>query len=626
MRPTKFYLFQQLVLPGNPEKNTRNILKHIAIAKKQGCEVFVAPELAVPGYFIGDPLWETDSFLRRCELCNHLIIEASVGITVIFGSVTVDLEQVGEDGRTRKYNSLIVADHAGEGKFHRISIVHKTLMPNYREFDDSRYFYDNRKLAHVIGRETQDLINPIMINNRLKIGCMLCEDGWNDDYSINPASILAAKGADILVNISCSPYTHQKNIKRNKVFSKHACEGNVPMIYVNNVGIQNNNKNVYAFDGSSCVYDAINGLRLDIPCNTFEEYGWAVTIDNNSFGTSSRINDDIETEYRAIKYMLKNFMEQCGQERLVIGASGGMDSSLVAAIAADTIDPQNILLVNIPTKYNSKTTKDIARNLANNLGTKYKVHPIQDAVDMAEKSFELDGKVPTSFQMENMQARYRSADVLSMYAAMFNAVFTCNSNKSEMTIGYCTIGGDIMGFASPIADLYKDDGPYGVSVNKLARWYNENVKNAIPEEVFDIAPSAELSAEQTVGVGGDPLYYPYHDKLFASWVERWKRLSPVDILRYQIKGTLEHELMFEEKKIVGLDGVFPDNESFVNDLERWWKLYTGLAVAKRCLTPPTFTVSRRAFGFDQREAQMQTNLSDDPEYIFLKEHLFRNKC
>lgn len=621
-------IFQQEVIPANPEANAQKIINAVRDTlnrEDDRTELFICPEMAIPGYLLGDLPWESPDFLRRCAEAEDLIRETFQhnDIAIIFGNVVSDYINVNEDGRVRKYNAAVMV-HKGTTQY-----VYKTLMPNYREFDDSRYFYHIRNDAIVAPN------NPLRCLNYqgVKLGVMLCEDGWDGDYSIKVARHLHADGAQLFINISCSPYTIGKAQKRNRVFAEHAYNFKTPFIYVNNVGIQNNNKNVFAFDGDSCVYDC-NGKSWPIAFRLFEETLHTLEVyDGLEFNNNYALVVDTTgyAQLDAIVYMFEKFLEQCGQNKVVIGASGGVDSALVAGIAALVLPPENILLVNMPTKYNSEETKNAAEELANNIGCKYIVHPIQESVDRTFEEVSIDGKKLTPYMMENVQARDRSARVLSAYAALFGGVFTCNSNKSETTVGYATIGGDIMGWAAPIADIYKENGPFGCSVYKMCemindRWKeNNDGRQLIPDSILQMKPSAELSEEQKVH--GDPFVYKYHDRLFASWVEYWNRANPETILEKYLLGSLESYLGYNGQIVKSAsnpnDYVFENAGEFIADLEKWWNLFTGLSVAKRCLTPPTFVVSRRAFGFDNREAQLQWAYSD--RYNTLKEKIINEQ-
>ena len=202
----------------------------------------------------------------------------------------------------------------------------------------------------------------------------------------------------------------------------------------------------------------------------------------------------------------------------------------------------------------------------------------------------------TKLNFENMQARERGSGVLSAVASALNTVFSCNTNKSEMTVGYGTLYGDLAGFLCPIGDLWKHQ------VYELAHHYNTVVfkRTVIPDEIFNLPPSAELSAEQDVTKGlGDPLIYDYHDHLFSSWLEQWERKTDKDcVIAYQ-NNTIDALLGLAQGKTKKF---FPTLESFTNDLYRWWNLFQGIAAIKRVQTPPIIAISKRAYGLDYRES------------------------
>ena len=203
----------------------------------------------------------------------------------------------------------------------------------------------------------------------------------------------------------------------------------------------------------------------------------------------------------------------------------------------------------------------------------------------------------SSFLAENIQARDRSSRILAALAAAFGGGFSCNANKAETSVGYSTLYGDQAGFLAALADLWKHQ------VYDLARYMNEHIfkREVVPQATIDIVPSAELSDAQNVDEGkGDPLLYPYHDYLFRAFVERWEKATPEDILDWYVKGTLEQQIGCEKGLV---KKYFQTPKDFVADLERWWNLFSGLAVAKRIQAPPILAVSRRAYGFDHREAQ-----------------------
>ena len=584
------------------------MLVRIAEAKKAGIQLLIFPEMAIPGYLLGDE-WERAAFLRECEVCGDEIRMASAGLTVIFGNVGLDWNLKNEDGRTRKYNALFVAE---SGRFigprdGPYPFVIKTLMPNYREFDDSRYFYDTRKLACELGRPLNSLITPVVAECG-RIGAVLCEDAWDSDYDVSPLQILAEHGVDFVVNASCSPFTFNKNNKRNRVFAAAAAKIERPLIYVNTIGLQNNGKTVFTFDGASCLYDG-NGHSIE-PLAPFAEGVFDFSLPTGggqSFGAPiTPREDDVAMLFEAIRYGTARFMKTCGVERVVVGASGGIDSAVVAAIYGCILPPEQLLLVNMPSRFNSSTTISLARNLAGNLGCGYMEIPIEESVRHTRTQLsEVEVRWPqgkrklvlSEFLMENVQARDRSARVLAAVTAAFGGVFTCNANKSEMTVGYTTLYGDLGGYLANIADLWKGE------VYELGRYLNASIykRQVIPEGIFTVIPSAELSAAQAVDEGkGDPLIYPYHDCLFRVWVEDWNRVTPEEILEWYRAGILEGRIGYSGK----VSALFPLAREFVADLERWWNQYQGLGVAKRIQAPPVLAVKRRAFGFDHRESQI----------------------
>ena len=619
-------LSQTRVLPGRPRENCAQILSALDGARRDGAEIAVFPEMAIPGYLIGDE-WERAAFLRECEACGDRIRAASGGMVVVFGNVAVDWTRRNEDGRVRKYNAVFVADNgrfAGPpGTPYDFAI--KTLMPNYREFDDSRHFFDLRKLALEEHRTVEDLTRPVP-TRRLSLGCVACEDLWDTDYAVSPLQLLSAHDVDLFIAISASPFTANKDHKRARLLAAQVEKLQRPLVYVNNVGIQNNGKTVFTFDGCSRV---LAGPDRQVSCGEpFEEARVVCDVPlapGVPFGKPVEVADDgTDAILRAIDYGTRRFMELCGAERVVVGVSGGIDSALAACLYRRILPRDALLLVNMPGPFTSPTTRALAQELARNLDCTIADVPIDESVRLTRKQLEgisignadeaHPGLEVSGHVIENIQARDRSARVLAGVAAAFGGVFTCNANKSEVTVGYTTLYGDLAGYFANIADLGKTD------LYSLARHCNAPVfgREVIPGGILELRPSAELSDAQNVDEGkGDPLIYPYHDRLFASWVERWNRATPEDVLEWYSDGALEKE--------IGYDGcvseLFHDPQSFVADLERWWALYQGMGVAKRIQAPPVLAVKRRAFGFDHRESQMRPAMTQ--RYEELKAELLR---
>ncbi|ASJ20150.1 NAD(+) synthase [Brachyspira hampsonii] len=626
----KIAVSQLEIIPSMPCDNAVRIISFISKAKKENADIVIFPELCISGYMIGD-MWESEGFIKECEELGKEIIKSSNGIYVIFGNVASDKNKKNFDGRIRKYNAMFVAK---DGKLihnntTEYPFIIKSLLPNYKEFEDPRHFFSLKDLAFENNADIKEYLKPLEIEcskEKIKLGLTICEDAWSKNYLFSPMDIINSNNdVDLFINISSSPYTLVKDIKRHSMYGEIASKHNTPLVYVNNVGIQNNGKTVYTFDGGSSVYDDKGNLLLT--GKRYEEDLYFIDIDvkNKVFEKVIEIREENEYKliYDTVIYGIRKFMKSIGINKVVIGVSGGIDSALSSAMYVNAIGKDNVLLVNMPSKFNSDTTKNLAKTLSDNLGCAYMVVPIQESVDYTVNQLESspiikDGKEDhlkvSSFVIENIQARDRSSRVLSAIAASFGGVFTCNANKTETMVGYSTMYGDGAGFFACLADLWK------YQIYGLANYVNKEVfkKEIIPEGTINIVPSAELSTAQAVDEGkGDPIKYDYHDYLFKFLMESWNRAILEDILEFYISGNLEEKIGCR-KGI--LKKYFKNGADFVDDLERWWKQYMGMAISKRIQAPPILAVSRRAFGFGNREAQNRIYYT--AKYLYLKNKIF----
>ncbi|PCG19275.1 NAD(+) synthase [Brachyspira sp. G79] len=609
----KIAISQIEIIPSMPCDNTVRIISAISSAKKNNADIIVFPELCISGYMLGD-MWESKGFINECEELGEEIIKASKGIYVIFGNVASDKSKKNFDGRLRKYNALFVAKDGKliHNNINNYPFIIKSLLPNYKEFEDPRHFFSLKDLAFENNADIKEYLKPLEIEcngEKIKLGLTICEDAWSSNYSFSPMDIInSSKDVDLFINISSSPYTLVKDTKRHKMYGEIASKHNTPLVYVNNVGIQNNGKTVYTFDGGSAVYDDKGNLLLT--ANRYEDNVYYIEMDikNKSYPKPIKIqeNDEYKSIYDTVIYGIRKFTKSIGVNKIVIGVSGGIDSALSSAMYVSALGKDNVFLVNMPSKFNSNTTKDLAKTLADNLGCSYMVVPIQESVDYTVKQLESspiikDGNENylklSSFVIENIQARDRSSRVLSAIAASIGGVFTCNANKTETMVGYSTMYGDSAGFFACLADLWK------YQIYGLAKYVNEKVfgKEIIPEGTINIVPSAELSTAQAVDEGkGDPIKYDYHDYLFKFLMESWNRVILEDVLELYINDKLE-EVIGCQKGI--LNKYFKTSHDFVDDLEKWWKQFMGMGVTKRIQAPPILAVSRRSFGFGNRESQ-----------------------
>ena len=649
---------QMRVRAQNITLNLAEFREYISAARLQGAELLVCPEMCLPGYLVGDS-WERRGFLLDIMDAHSAISDMcqEAGIAVVFGSLGTDPSRNNEDGRIRKFNALFVNNKGTYAAHNELALPFfpKTLSPNYREFDDSRHYFDLRKLwaektftgnsnaQPAAQHSAQHSALPLCLVtlNGTKIGLTLCEDGWDKDYAHSPLLNLAQAGCDLLINASCSPFTEGKRKRRLELFSQKSAALKKPLLYVNCVGAQNVGKTVYGFDGSSLAFNS-KGEQIfegsffeeELAIFDFEPATGELTFvksnhhkQPNAEGkkvTAQIPHEPIFEKQRCLEHVLQCLCEEWKIARVVVGLSGGIDSALSAVIMARVLGPENVYCVNMPSRFNSQNTQNSALELATALGSPYLIAPIEPSLEVTLNQFQLFAQTSgfetlntSGVVFENMQARDRGARLLAGLASALGAVFTCNANKSETVVGYSTLYGDLAGFLCPIADLWKHE------VYAMALHYNKEIfqREVIPRAIFDVVPSAELSATQDVDKGmGDPLIYPYHDFLFRSWVEPWNRLCPRDILELYINGQVEQTIGCEQGLVAKL---FPTAASFIADLERWWNCYTGMAPFKRVQAPPIIAVSRRAFGFDHRECVGPIDFGE--KYRSLKEQLLSTK-
>ena len=608
-------LVQMEVQPGRPDLNTARILDHIRSARAGGAELVVFSEMCVPGYILGDS-WEVDALVADYAAYSEKIVAGSQGVAVLFGNVAVDAEHIGEDGRIRKYNAVYVCqdghivERPGLPESLPRGIQPKTLHPNYRFFDDDRHFYSTRKLAHAQGQSVGEWLVPFEIARRgggtFRFGVQLCEDIWCQDYTDRRAVLDTLKayhdaGAEAVFNLSASPWTWQKNAKRNRVVNEVIARSPLPFFYVNNVGAQNNGKNILVFDGDTTAYASDGEIRA-------RAEPWKEQILLVPDGVSvpppqsemAAIHDGVAAGLRHLDHILGR------KTGFLVGVSGGIDSSLVVTMLARTFGPERVFAVNMPTRFNADITQANAFRICGSLGVECISCPIQELYELISERIRKTGfaTLPgeyTGLVDENIQARIRGADVLAGLAAKCGLVFTSNANKTETALGYATLYGDVSGAVAPIADLYK------TQVFGLARYLNEELyaQEVIPWNLIngEVVPSAELSEAQDVNKGlGDPIKYGYHDALLRQFIEY--RRHPVDVLQWFLEGCLLEKLEWDERD--RFLEYFPDARTWLADLE-WVDRQLRSSYFKRVQAPPVIVLSKRAFGFDLRESQL-------PEY------------
>jgi NAD+ synthase/NAD+ synthase (glutamine-hydrolysing) len=485
---------------GDLQGNVNRMVRAAADASAAGAKLVVFPELSVNGYPPRD-LVEKPSFLDRTEQAlKRLAAEtASLPAALIAGFVGR-----AEAGCGKRATNAACVIEGGKTVF----VQHKMLLPTYDVFDEMRYFRsaESQKVWTWKGRS---------------IALTICEDAWNDKqfwerrlYKRDPVEELAAAGADMLISINASPYHMGKRALRHEIFQNTARQFRLPVVYVNQVG----GNDQLIFDGTSFVLNA-EGEPLAVAAS-FAEDLLIVDMNASPDGVShATFADECEAVYEALVMGTRDYIHKCGFERVIIGLSGGIDSSLTAAIAVESVGAKNVLGVGMPGPYSSDHSLNDARILANNLGVRFEVCSITAAYEtMLETLAPLFAGLPAGVTEENIQSRLRGMTLMALSNKLGALVLT-TGNKSELAVGYCTLYGDMCGGLAVISDVPK------TLVYQLSRVANRRLNNAIPENVFRKAPSAELRPNQK---DTDSLpEYEVLDRMLKAYVEDYE--SPPQI-------------------------------------------------------------------------------------------------
>jgi NAD+ synthase (glutamine-hydrolysing) len=455
---------------GDLDGNAQRILSFARRAADSGAEVAVFPELTLTGYPPRD-LLEKQSFLQQTEqhLAQLAADTATLNLTVICGTVT----PTGSSSGNPIYNSAAVL--AG-GKI--VFRQNKMLLPSYDVFDETRYFEPAAKQF------------PLTLGGA-PTALTICEDAWNDKqfwerrlYSRDPVEELAQTGARALISINASPYHMGKRALRREIFSTTARHFNIPVVYVNQVG----GNDQLVFDGSSFAMNAQGEVIASAA--SFEED--LVLVDTQTLIGDQHENhpDECDAVYQALVTGTRDYIRKCGFERVIIGLSGGIDSSLTAAIAVDAVGKQNVTGVGMPGPYSSEHSVSDARDLARNLGIRFEIIPIRGQYEafLSVLNPLFDGGT-SGVTEENLQSRLRGVTLMAL-SNKWGALVLTTGNKSELAVGYCTLYGDMCGGLAVISDVPK------TLVYSLSRVANQRHANAIPENVFVKPPSAELRPDQ----------------------------------------------------------------------------------------------------------------------------------
>lgn len=602
----KIALAQMNVESGKCEVNFNKMKQQIERAKADGVDIIVFPEMCISGYLLQDQFLN-DDICEDIASYNEQVKALSVGIGVIFGNLyyspIANVER-GRDGRKVRFNAAFFAYEQAwvkkvNGQLDGIYIKH--LNPDYRFFDDSRYFLSGMEVANYVYQKNDALISPFLFkkdDKTYRIGLEVCEDIWSFDYSVNVTEVYAKQNIDFLVNISSSPYTNHKEDSRHKQMKQHAkiLRENMPMIlYVNACGMQNTGKNIVLFDGDSSVYDTRGDLVFSLNDKFMEEYK---IYDFKKKDIAKRCEDKMLS---ALTQAIYEFDRQVFpfQPKWIIGLSGGIDSCVNAALLVKALGNERIVGYNMASQYNSSTTKNNARILCEHLGIAFhegSIETLQKATIDTLSAYGYEQPYDSLVE-ENIQARIRG-HLLASFASLENGVIVNNANKIEIALGYCTLYGDSIGAISPIGDLRK------VEVFALAKQLNQYFEKPVidpsllPEIqngnlTWEMPPSAELKEQQF-----DPMKWYYHDQLIQMLLD-YPTGNVERLMKSYLDGSIYDSTLGPWLTYYKLtSGV-----AFMEDLEWLLKNLYG-SVFKRIQMPPIVVFSRGAFGNDYRESQI----------------------
>ena len=529
---------------GDFEGNIGKILNAIEKAKADGSDLIVFPEVCTHGYTSQDWFQDRDVIETALKPLEQ-IIPATVGITAIVGTIRPNTET---DGR-RLFNSAAVI-HNGV----LLGFADKTLLPEYDVFDDPRYFEpsDVRKMFEIDGR---------------KIGVVVCEDFWNDKtfwkerlYDVDPADELIMQGAEIIVAVNASPYNKGKIKLRCEMVAHRAKLQKKPIVFVNVVG----GNDGIIFDGASLIADEEGDIILQAAA--FEEFIETVELDVRKPDSRGITGGETEAIRNALVLGIHDYARKNNFKKAVLGLSGGIDSTLVAALAAEAIGAENLLCVMMPSPFSSEGSIKDSEILIKNLGCESRIEPISGAFEVLlnQLHFTKPKKGGENLAAENMQSRLRGVILMAISNAEGHLLLS-TGNKSELAVGYCTLYGDTNGGLAVLGDVLKTE------VWEIARHINESAgREIIPNKIIDKKPSAELAPNQFDQDSLPP--YELMDPILEQYFEN--KLAPTEIIAQGNDAALVYEVLNKVEH--------PSNEF------------------KRQQLPPTLIISKNAIGVGRR--------------------------
>jgi len=474
---------------------TGNLDKMIAVSRRAaeaGARLTVFSELALCGYPPADFL-EKPSFLARCRTAVEELAIATRNMTTAV-LVGVALPAPADSGKPA-VNAAVLLD---KGKV--LLEQHKRLLPFYDVFDEQRYFTSAKE-------------QKVVELDGLRLAISICEDAWNDKnfwrerlYKVDPMEELMKQQPALHINLSSSPFWHSKRKVRRQMLAAIARRDGIPVVLVNQVG----GNDSLIFDGSSLAINA-QGELIAQAASFAEDL---VLVDPFAAQPIAEpVEDDTEAAYRALVVGTRDYVRKCGFKKVIVGLSGGIDSALVAAIAADALGAENVIAVGMPSPYSSQGSIDDSRALASNLGIRFDLIGISGLFAAFQKALapQFEGTEADTTE-ENIQSRARGCLLMAM-SNKFSALVLTTGNKSEMAVGYCTLYGDMVGALAVIGDLVK------TRVYAVCRWINRE-REVIPETILTKPPSAELRPDQKDTDSLPP--YDVLDPILEAYVERYE--------------------------------------------------------------------------------------------------------
>ena len=499
----KIALAQINTTVGDLAGNEARILEGAARAQSEGVELVLFPELAVTGYPPRDLLLKKDFIAGNLAALQRLAA-ASGPAAMLVGYVGENKDTPGRDAT----NAAALLQNG-----HIIATRAKTLLPTYDVFDEDRYFEPARENAPVaIAKQT--------------CGVTICEDIWNDEdfwphrrYRANPAGAVLAAGARHVFNISASPWNVGKEKLRAKMLASLARKSGCPVALCNLVG----GNDELIFDGGSLVFNGAGELIAQ--GKAFEE-DFVVVDTEKAAPMAPAAAPEEEYVYRGLVLGLRDYFHKCGFKSAVLGLSGGIDSALVACLAAAALGPEHVQGVSLPSQFSSPGSLEDARLLAGRLGLRYDVIPIQSCFEAVKQQVKpLFGSRPEDTTEENMQARLRGV-ILMALSNKFGSLLLTTGNKSELAVGYCTLYGDMCGGLAVISDVPK------TMVYRIARWINRG-REIIPAASLSKPPSAELRPNQTDQDSLPP--YETLDAILEHYVVYGRCLAEIARLGFEVE-------------------------------------------------------------------------------------------